>query len=118
MPGPLDNIKRRRFLWGALLAWTPFVLFLLLVLRDAVRSISANKATGLGAVAGGLSELFWTFGLVGTVAVEVTAIAMLVRAFSADHPMRAVVSVLSICVSLLILVIFIGSAWMLFHLTH
>jgi len=46
-----DGIKRKRFLWGVGLAWTPF-LFLIIPLFSAFRGIAREKATGLAVVGG------------------------------------------------------------------
>ena len=53
---------RTRFVTGAMLAWIPFLLFFVLAILNAFRSIGENKATGLGAVAGGLTEGLVIFG--------------------------------------------------------
>ncbi|SRR6266852_2335405 len=59
----MDERRKKLFLWGILLAWLPFVPDIL----NAFKGITAQKATGLGAVAGGVAQsLFW-FGLVVTV---------------------------------------------------
>jgi hypothetical protein len=118
MPLPADDVKRRRFLWGVALAWIPFIILFSKLIVEVLRSASSNKATGLGAVAGGISEMFWIFGLIGTLVVEVSAIVLLVRAFSTGNLVRNAFAFISICVSAIMLVIFVGSAWMLFHLTH
>jgi len=118
MPFPADDVKRRRFLWGIALAWIPFIILFSKLIVEVVRSASSNKATGLGAVAGGISEMFWIFGLIGTLVVEVSAIVLLVRAFSKGNSLRTGCAVLSICVSALMLFIFGWSAWLLFHLTR
>jgi|SRR6266478_6290968 len=57
-----DGIKRKRFLWGVGLAWTPF-LFLIIPLFSAFNGIAREKATGLAVVGGGLVKFFYTFGL-------------------------------------------------------
>jgi hypothetical protein len=116
-----DNIKRKRFWWGVVLAWIPF-LFLAIptaigVFR-AFRGISQEKATGLGAVAGGMGEIFSTFGLAAMVVSEVTAIILLLRSFSGDRPKRAIVSALSICCSGFMLAIVGLFLWLVFFLRH
>ncbi len=57
-----DDTKRKRFLWGVCLAWTPFLFFIPTVI-SAFNGIAREKATGLAVVAGGLTEFFSTFGL-------------------------------------------------------
>ncbi|MFI5089915.1 MAG: hypothetical protein ACHP7P_07635 [Terriglobales bacterium] len=98
MDAQADAIKRKRFLWGVLLAWAPFLFFVIGFL-SAIRGISSQKATGLGAVAGGISEFLATFGLAVTVVFEVCAIVLLLRAFSRGHSARSFFSVLSLCCS-------------------
>lgn len=68
----MDPRKKKLFLWGVLLAWTPW-----LPLGYTLRPIFAEKATGLAAVAGGLAETFILVGLVSTVGFEVAAIILL-----------------------------------------
>ena len=83
----MDPLKKKRFLWGVLLAWVPWLPTLIGV-GNAFRGISAEKATGLAAVAGGLTETFLSFGLLATVVFEVGAIILLVRAFERGHSLR------------------------------
>jgi hypothetical protein len=113
--GRPDDPAKRRFLWGVLLAWTPFFFSVFPGLLNAFREISTQKATGLGADAGGLTEAFATFGLFATVVFEVTALVLLVRAFSKGHPMRTFFSVLSICCSGLMLTILGLFLWLSFR---
>lgn len=113
--GHPDDPAKRRFLWGVLLAWTPFFVAVVPGLFNAFREISTQKATGLGAVAGGLTEAFATFGLVAIVVFEVAGIVLLVRAFSKEHPMRTFFSILSICFSGLMLTILGLCVWFLFR---
>ena len=84
-----DGIKRKRFLWGVGLAWTPF-LFLIIPLFSAFNGIAREKATGLAVVGGGLAA---------TLVFEVAAIILLLHTFSGGRPGRALFSVISICCS-------------------
>jgi len=95
-----DDVTRKRFLWGTLLAWIPIPVFMFPTIAN---EISARKATGLGAVAGGLPEAFLTFGFAVTLVSEVAAIVFLLRAFSKGHSMRTFFSAFSICCSSLVL---------------
>jgi hypothetical protein len=95
-----DDVTRKRFLWGTVLAWIPIPVFIFPMIANA---ISARKATGLGAVAGGLSEAFLTFGLAVTLVSEVAAIVFLLRAFSKGHPIRGFFTIFFICCSSLVL---------------
>ena len=70
---------------------------------NAFVEIASQKQTGLGAVAGGLSEMAVTFGLVVIVGSQVAAIVMLLRTLSRSHPVRTTVAVISICCSGLLL---------------
>jgi hypothetical protein len=102
----VDKLEKRRFLWGASLAWAPWVPVLIwstLGLVKAFRGISEQKAIGLGAVAGGLAEAFAMFGLAAILVFEVSAITLLVRSFSREHRLRSIFSALSICLSALMI---------------
>ena len=57
----MDDLKKKRFLWGAALAWAAWVPTLI-GLGNAFSGISREKATGLAAVAGGLVEMFVVWG--------------------------------------------------------
>jgi hypothetical protein len=108
MDAQSDDIKRKRFLWGVCLAWTPVLFFIIPTAIDifsAFRGIFNGKATGLAVVAGGLSEFFSTFGLAAILVFEVAAIVLLLRGFSGGRPVRALFSVLSICCSVLMLTV-------------
>ncbi|MBZ5571614.1 MAG: MotA/TolQ/ExbB proton channel family protein [Acidobacteriia bacterium] len=102
----MDDPEKRRFLWGISLAWAPWVPLLIggiLGVANAFKGISEQKATGLGAVAGGLAEAFLMFGMVATLVFEVGAIVLLVRAFSGKHWLRSLFSVVSIFLSALMI---------------
>ena len=77
-----------------------------------VSGISEQKATGLGAVAGGLAETYLTFGIIVTLVSELAAIVLLIRSFSRGHLRRSSVAVLSICWSILMLLLFALFVWM------
>jgi len=70
---------------------------------STIAQMSTQNATGLGAVAGGFTEVVATFGLVVIVASEVAAIVMLLRTLSRSHPVRTTVAGISICCSGLLL---------------
>jgi hypothetical protein len=112
-----DGIKRKRFLWGLALAWTPF-LFLIIPLFSAFNGIAREKATGLAAVGGGLVEFFSTFGLAATLVFEVAAIILLLRTFSGGRPVRALFSVISICCSGFMLTILGLFLWLVVFRSH
>lgn len=113
LQGDLGEHKKRRFLWGAALAWVP-ALPLGFTVVGILRNLSTSKATGFGAVTAGLAEAYLTLGIVLTFIFELAAIILLLRAFSRDHPMRSAVSIVSICFSTLIIVLFGVFVWLLF----
>ena len=97
----LGTLGRQRFFFGLLLAWAPLLSFVWI----AFRSISSQKTSGLGAVAGGVSEALITFGLIAGVAFQIAAIFLLVRSCREDRrPLRIVVVTISVCWAALILV--------------
>jgi hypothetical protein len=115
----MDDVKRKRFLWGMLLAWVPVIPLVFSFAHAFFRGISEQKATGLGAVAGGLAEAYVTFGFFIALAFEVAAIILLGRAFSKENWMRSVGSVLSICLAGLTLSFMGLSLWLfLVRLPH
>jgi hypothetical protein len=105
----VDDLKKKRFLWGILLAWVPWVPIIL----SAFRGISEQKATGLGAVAGGISESLILWGLITMVICQVAAILWLTRSFSREHAMRGLISGFSICLSTVMLALMGWVAWLL-----
>lgn len=104
----LEVTQKKRFRYGLLLAWVPLIFFIVPTAIGIIRAIaqmSSEKATGLAAVAGGVSEVAATFGLVVIVASEIVAIVMLIRTFSRSHLTRTVVAIFSVgCSGLLLLV--------------
>jgi hypothetical protein len=112
-----DDLKQKRFLWGAALAWAPSIP-MLISLGYFFIGISNSKATGLAAVAGGFAEMYILVGLAATIICEVSAMALLFRAFSRGHGVRSAFSVLSICVSSLMILLFCLSVWLLWFQRH
>ena len=108
---------KNKFLWGLVLAWAP-ALPVLIGMRNIFRGISETKATGLGAVAGGLAEAFLIFGLMATLAFQVGGIVLLSRSFSPGHGARAVFSALSIGWSILTLLLLGLFIWLNFAVYH
>ncbi|MGA8272797.1 MAG: hypothetical protein WB919_14650 [Candidatus Sulfotelmatobacter sp.] len=113
-----DGLGRKQFLLGVLLAWSPLVPTLI-GLGYALRGVSASKATGIGAIAGGgLSGTFVLCGIGAILIGEVVAIVSLFRTFSNGHWVRRLFSTLSICVSalmLLLVCLFLGLLGFLVH---
>jgi hypothetical protein len=109
-----DEVRNKRFLWGVLLVWTPWIP-IGIGLGNALMS---QKATGIGAVAGGLTELFVVWGIGAILVGQVMAIVLLFRAFSPGHWMRSLFSILSICLSALMLLLvglFLWLSWFQKH---
>src|SRR5438445_6946837 len=90
--------KRTWFIWGMVLAWTPFIPFIL-GLFHAFSGVSEQKATGLAAVAGGIAEMYTTFALIIAFIIPVAAIILLGRSVSRGHGMCSLYSMLYICCS-------------------
>jgi len=105
----LEITQRKRFRYGLLFAWVPLLFFIVptaIGIIRAIAQVSSEKATGLAAVAGGVAEVAATFGLAVIVASEIVGIVTLLRSSSRDHPLRAVVAIVSVvCSSLLLLVL-------------
>ncbi len=113
-----NDVAKRRFVWGMLLAWSPIAFITSILLAMVVPTISSTKATGLGAVAGGFTEAFFSLGVVVTVVFEITGLVLLVRSFSKGHYGRAIVSIVSILCSGVMLSIFALVMWLTFRQFH
>ena len=99
------DIDRKKFVWGVVLAWGPIALFMVGMVR-AMLAISRQRTSGLGAVAGGLSEALATYGLLVSFASLIFAIVLLVRTISqGQSASRTLVSVISICCAVMVLLI-------------
>jgi len=112
----MNEQKSKRFFWGLLLAWSPWVPCVV-GLGFAFRSILSEKATGLAVVAGGFTEMFVTWGIFSLLVAQVTAIVMLSRCVSGGW-VRGLVSILSIsasCIMLLLLGLFLWLTWFQRH---
>jgi hypothetical protein len=99
----------KRFAMGILLAWTPWVPTFVGLIH--IIMLSGNKATGLGVVTGGISEMLVILGLGAMVVSQVLAITWLCRSFSREHFARSLVSVISVILSALTLAIMGGYTW-------
>ena len=113
----MDELKQKRFLWGVVLAWAPW-LPILVGLGIALKSISRQRATGIGAVAGGLTEIFVVWGVGAVLIGEVVAIILLVRAFSPGHWVRTLVSIVSVGLSALMLALIGLFLWLSWFQAH
>jgi hypothetical protein len=98
------------FVWGVGLAIASALPFLVPILT-VFRGISPGKATGLAAVAGGLTELYVTSGLILTFILPIAAIVLLGKSFSAGNQSRKLLSLLFICSSVFMLALYGLSAW-------
>jgi hypothetical protein len=112
-----SDLKQKRFLWGVALAWAPSIP-IVIGLGNAFVGVGNSKATGLAAVAGGFAEMYVLLGLAATLICEVSAMVLLFRAFSSGHGVRSVLSVVSICVSGLMILFFGFSLWIFWFMSH
>src|SRR5258708_38862464 len=83
--------KRKWFLWGTVLTCT-LSIPLIIGMSKTFRGISAEHATGLSAVAGGLAEAYVTFAVVLAFALPITAIFLLSRSFVRGRAARSLFS--------------------------
>lgn len=90
-----ERWKSRNFRRGLLVVFPTLIPFVFGAV-NALRSISATKATGMGAVAGGISEIGVTFGLLALIIFAAGGILFFVRGFVPGKRIRAVLSVLGI----------------------
>ena len=109
----LNDLARARFVKGLLLAWIPLLVVMGPFFAEAFRDISNQKATGLGAVAGGLSQALTTFGLAALVVTQIAAIVLLARSFGRKHLLRSTLSMVTICCSVLLMAYLGMLAWLL-----
>ena len=112
-----DELKRKRFLWGVALAWAPWVP-MMIGFSYLFKTEVNTKATGLELLDGGFVVAYRWSGLAATLICEVGAMALLFRAFSRGHGARSAFSVLSICVSGLMILLFCLSLWLLWFQMH
>src|SRR5260370_28771822 len=117
MDGQMEDAKRKRFLWGVLLAWIPFLFLMLPTIAGFIR-VFDHKATGIAAVAAGFAENFLNFGLFAVLFFEVSAIVLLMSAFSQGHTVRALFSLLSIICSGFMIAVLALFCWFFFRLLH
>ncbi len=110
-----SSLISNRFLVGVLLAWIPVVIIVIPAFMEMFRGISDRRATGLGAVAGGLSEAFVTFGMVAFVVAEGIAVYLLIRSIGMGGTAQNVFAILTIGLSVLT---FLGTGlclWMILY---
>lgn len=106
---PADR-RQRWFLWGMVLAGISSIPLVIGILHS-FRGVSENQATGLGAVAGGFTEVYSIFGLILAFLLPFAAIVLLAKSFAEGRRARSFVSVVSICWCALMLAIPAWVAW-------
>lgn len=111
--GGTHDCLPRRFLWGIVFAGISSIPFVFLF-ANVFRGISSEKATGLGAVAGGLTEVYVTFGFILTFALPVASIVLLCRSFSREKQIRKLFSLLFIVWSSFMLLLYGLCGWFFF----
>jgi hypothetical protein len=105
-----NNRRKAHLVWGVTLAGISSLPFLILF-SNAFRGISREKATGLAAVAGGLTEAYVTFGFILSHVLPVASIVLLARSLSGADRMRKVLSSLLIVCSSFILLLWGLCGW-------
>jgi hypothetical protein len=117
-PSPPDNNwQRQRFLWGIAIGW--FTLIPLLYgCANAFKGISEEKATGIGAAAGGIAEGCVLVGALVLLLAPPVAIYLLVTAWSRGHAARKVFSLLTMLWSGFTFLLMLGIAWFVFIFPH
>jgi hypothetical protein len=108
-----DDRKRRRFFWGLALAWLPFIP-VLVGLVNAFRGISQQKATGIGAVAGGIAEMGVLYVLTLAPILAISAMVLLLRSLSKAHPLRNIWAAISLCWSALMIAVLALFFWLVY----
>ena len=109
--------KRKRFLWGVAIGWFS-IIPLLYGCANAFKGVSQQKATGLGAVAGGMAEVCATVGALVLLLTPLIAIYLLVTSWSRDQAARNFFSVVTILWSGFTLFLILGAAWLMFVFPH
>lgn len=108
-----DDRKRRRFFVGLALAWLPFIP-VPVGLANALHGISAQKATGLGAVAGGIAEMGAFYVVALAPILTVAAMVLLLRSLSKAHPLRNILAVISVCWGALMIAVLALFFWLVY----
>ena len=114
----MEDIRPRKwFMWGMILASLPTILLILSFVM-VLPEISNQKQTGLGAIAGGITEMVTTAGLAVMFLIPVIAIVLLAKSFSGGHGIRSVVAGLSIAWSALVLTGYGVMVWTMVRTAH
>jgi len=103
-----DSLVQKRFLWGLLVSWAPWIPTLI----GAAYLFAGSKATGVAAVAGGMLELLVLWGMVTMIVSQIAAIVWLARSFSGAHIIRSLFAAASIVASgLMVFFVFAYLFW-------
>ena len=105
--------RKKWFRWGLLLTGISSLPLLVGVIRivHSMRQVPENEAIGLRGIAGGLVEVYSTFGLILAIVLPFVAIILLARSFAEAHRARGIFSVVCICWSALLLAIPAWTIW-------
>jgi hypothetical protein len=109
--------KPKRFLWGIALVWVPWIP-ILIAFGSVLYQMSRVKATGIGAVAGGFSEIFLMYGVAATFVAQLFAIVLLSRSLVSGQPVRNFFAILSLCLSGLMIVMIAVFLWLSWSWAH
>jgi hypothetical protein len=113
----VDGAKSLR--WGILLAWVPLAMVVVPGVFYSFHGITEQKATGLGAVAGGIAEMILTWGVLSFIGVEVASLVFTVRALRGGVGRAGVLpAVASVMGALLALTIVVGGMVTLQAFSH
>jgi hypothetical protein len=107
----------KRFLWGAVLVWVPWIP-ILAAFGKVLYQVSRVKATGVSAVAGGFTEILLIYGVAGTFVAQLSAVVLLSKSLLPGHPVRNFFSILSLCLSGLMIVIIAAFLWLSWSWAH
>ena len=102
--------RKAWFFWGMVLVVTSSIP-LLVMFFNAFRGMAREKATGLAAVAGGLTEAYVTFGFILSLVLPVASIILLVRSLSGANRARKLFSLLLIAWGAFILLLWGLGGW-------
>jgi hypothetical protein len=106
--------KAKRFLWGIALVWLPWIPILIAF----GYALSAAKATGIAAVVGGFTEIFLMYGVIGAFIAQLFAIVLLSKSLLPEWPVRNFFSILSLCLSGLLIVLIAVFLWLSWSWAH
>jgi hypothetical protein len=102
--------KKRMFFYGMLLTLLILVPSIISIMVS-FRGISEQRATGLGAVAGGISEAYAIYGMAFTIVAPIVVIVFFIKSLAPGHAFRSLISWLLIGWSSLMLTYFALGAW-------